>query len=125
MITFFKANVSSSIATLVDYPITVMLVGICHVDTIIASITGTVCGGIVNFIIGRNWVFQSRSEKAHTQAMRYGIVWFGNLILNTSGVFVFTKIFDIHISISKIIVSLIVAISYNYVLQKKFVFKNN
>ena len=128
MITFLKANLSSSIASLVDYLVTILLVSFFRIDIVIASATGTICGGIINFLIGRYWVFVSKTEKSDKvsgQAFRYAIVWLGNLILNTGGVFVFTKVLRIHYAISKIVVSLIVAFGYNYILQKKFVFKNN
>ncbi len=127
MITFLKANLSSSIASLVDYLVTVLLVRFFRIDIVIASATGTICGGIVNFFIGRNWVFVSetgKTDKLKRQAFRYSIVWFGNLILNTGGVYIFAKILKIHYAVSKMTVSIIVAFCYNYVLQEKFVFKN-
>lgn len=124
MITFLKANISSSIASFFDYLITIFLVSFFHVDVVIASTTGTVCGGILNFLIGRNWVFESKKRKVKDQAARYGLVWIGNLMLNTGGMYVMTKLLKVHFVIAKLIVSLIVGFGYNYTMQKKFVFKN-
>lgn len=125
MLTFLKANISSSIASFVDYLITIFLVSFFGIDVVIASISGTICGGILNFLIGRTWVFESRKQKVHQQALRYILVWTGNLILNASGVYVLTKILGVHYILSKLFVSLVVGFCYNYVLQKRFVFKNN
>lgn len=125
MLTFLKANISSSIASFFDYIVTIFLVNFFSVDVVIASTTGTVCGGVLNFLIGRTWVFESRKRKVHQQAMRYGIVWTGNLILNTSGMYILTKLLKIHYVFAKLFVSLLVGFCYNYVLQKKYVFKNN
>lgn len=125
MLTFFKANISSSIASFFDYLITIFLVSFFRVDVVVASSTGTVCGGAVNFFIGRTWVFESRKRKVHQQAFRYGIVWTGNLVLNTGGMLVLTKILSVHYIPAKLFVSLMVGFCYNYVLQKKYVFKNN
>jgi len=125
MITFLKANISSSIASFFDYLITIFLVSFFKIDVVIASTTGTICGGILNFLIGRNWVFESKKRKVHQQAVRYGIVWIGNLLLNTGGMFVFTKLLKVHFVVSKLFVSLIVGFGYNYNMQKRFVFKNN
>jgi putative flippase GtrA len=48
----------------------------------------------------------------------------GNLALNTGGVHLLTEPpLGLRLAPSKIFVSLVVAITYNYVLQKKFVFK--
>lgn len=125
MVTFLKANISSTIASFFDYLITILLVRFFRVDVVVASATGTVCGGIMNFMIGRNWVFESKTRKVHQQAWRYSIVWGGNLFLNTGGVYVLTKILKLHYLPSKLFVSLLVGFGYNYTLQKRYVFKNN
>ena len=125
MVTFLKANLSSSIASFFDYLVTIFLVSVFRVDVVIASTTGTVCGGVLNFLIGRNWVFEAKQRKVKQQAFRYGIVWTGNLLLNTGGMYLFTKILKVHYVVAKPFVSLIVGFCYNYTLQKRYVFKNN
>lgn len=123
MLTFLKANISSSIASFFDYLVTIFLVNFLEVDVVIASTIGTVCGGVLNFMIGRTWVFESRKRKVREQAIRYGMVWVGNLILNVGGMYLMTKKLRIHYVFAKLIVSLIVGFCYNYTLQKKYVFK--
>ena len=125
MITFLKANISSSIASFFDYLVTIFLVSFFKVDVVIVSATGTICGGVLNFLVGRNWVFKSRQRKAHQQALRYGVVWGGNLMLNTGGMYLLTRLLKVHYVVAKFVVSFVVGICYNYTLQKKFVFKNN
>jgi putative flippase GtrA len=125
MVTFLKANISSSIASFFDYLITIFLVSFFRVDVVIASTTGTVCGGILNFLIGRNWVFEAKQRKVQQQAGRYLLVWVGNLVLNTSGMYLLTRILKIYYVVSKLVVSLLVGFCYNYTLQKKYVFKTN
>jgi len=125
MLTFLKANISSSIASLLDYLVTIFLASVTRIDVVVASTTGTVCGGILNFVIGRTWVFESRKRKVHQQAFRYGVVWTGNLVLNTTGMCILTKICNVHYVPAKMVVSLMVGFCYNYVLQKKYVFRNN
>lgn len=125
MITFLKANLSSSIASFLDYLVTIFLVSFFRADVVIASTTGTLCGGILNFLIGRNWVFESKQRKVQQQAVRYGVVWTGNLLLNTGGMYVLTKILKVHYVVAKPFVSLLVGFCYNYTLQKRYVFKNN
>ncbi len=123
MATFVKANISSLTATAIDYMITIALVTFLSVDPVIASVTGTLFGGIANFFIGRYWVFQSREARVHQQAIRYVLVWIGNLILNASGMYLLTNIAKVYYLISKVIVSITVGVGYNYFLHKKFVFK--
>ena len=125
MITFLKANAASLAASICDFLMTMLLVQVCMVNVVIAAATGTVTGGIVNFLIGRHWVFNAGDEKAVRQLWKYALVWTGNLFLNTGGVYVFACHAGLHYAISKIVVSLLVAFLYNYPLQKNFVFSNN
>jgi putative flippase GtrA len=125
MITFLKANISSSIASFLDYFVTILLVHFFRVDVVIASATGTMCGGIINFLVGRNWVFESKKRKVQQQAIKYGVVWAGNFLLNTGGMYVLTTLLTVHFVISKLFVSLMIGFGYNYTMQKKYVFKNN
>lgn len=122
MATFLKAQASSLTATAVDYLVTFLLQILFH-WSMPASILGTVSGGVVNFTMNRSWVFEARNKKIQSQAIKYILVWIGNLILVTVGVFVLIKWGGLDLMVAKIIVSLIVGFFYNYFLQKKFVFK--
>jgi putative flippase GtrA len=122
MATFLKAQASSLTATAVDYLVTFLLQILFH-WSMPASILGTVSGGVVNFTMNRSWVFEARGKKIQSQAIKYILVWIGNLILVTVGVFVLIKWGGLDLMVAKIIVSLIVGFFYNYILQKRFVFK--
>jgi putative flippase GtrA len=123
MATFIKAQAASFTATVVDFTITVLLKEVFHCWYLVASIIGTVSGGVVNFLINRSWVFLANNKRIHFQALKYILVWIGNLVLVSGGVFVLTNYGGFSYIVSKITVSLIVGIFYNYVLQKRFVFK--
>ncbi len=125
MLTFIKANIASLFASLMDYLLTVSLVYFLRVDPVAASISGTVFGGIIHFFVGRGWVFRVAGNKISKQAVRYVLVWTGNLLLNTAGVYLAVKVAGIDIAVSKLMVSLFVSLAYNYPLQKRYVFYNN
>ncbi|MFL9485476.1 GtrA family protein [Chitinophagaceae bacterium LWZ2-11] len=122
---FIKAQAASLTASAVDFLITTVLVKWVGVYYMAATVLGTISGGIVNFIIGRHWVFEGRNKEVKVQSIKYLFVWCGNLLLNAAGVFLFTQyVFGIkYIILSKIIVSVLVGFFYNYFLQKRFVFK--
>jgi putative flippase GtrA len=120
---FLKAQAASAAATLVDFSITVILKEWLHCWYLLASILGTIGGGIVNFSMNRRWVFMARDKQMRWQAVKYMIVWIGNLVLVSGGVFLLTHYGSLGYLISKILVSLAVGIFYNYTLQKRFVFK--
>ncbi|HEK22097.1 MULTISPECIES: GtrA family protein [unclassified Mucilaginibacter] len=123
MATFVKAQASSFVASAVDFLVTILCKEVLGIWYVAASFTGTVSGGITNFILGRAWVFKKKKEKAiPVQAVKYLLVWCGNLLLNTTGVFLVTHYLKLDYKISKVLVSLFVGVFYNYFLQKKFVF---
>jgi len=123
MVTFVKAQAASLAATIVDFSVFVILTEWLNCWYLAASITGTISGGITNFLLGRVWVFDATQGKVPKQAFKYILVWAGNLLLVSGGVFVVTEYAQLTPLASKIIVSLIVGFTYNYMLQKKFVFK--
>ncbi len=120
---FLKAQASSLIASLVDFSSTVLLAELLSWPKVAAGITGTIIGGMVNFMLGRYWVFNVSEKKIPVQAARYLLVWSGNFLLNTSGLAIMIYLFNANYIFSKIFVSLLVGFTYNYFLQKKFVFK--
>lgn len=122
MFTFFKANISSLIASVSDYLITITSVQIFSTNPVIGGIIGTTCGGLINFLIGRHWVFVSRSANGYMQGLKYLLVWCGNLVLNATGMYLFTKL-GLNYIITKVVTSVMVALAYNYPLQKHYVFK--
>ena len=123
MLTFLKAQTSSLIASAADFLITVLLVELTGTRVILASVEGTLSGGIINFIINRYWVFSGGEKKKRVQIFRYTMVWTGNLALNASGMYLVTHYTDLNYIVSKIFISVLVGVLYNYFLQKRFVFK--
>ena len=59
------------------------------------------------------------------QALRYLLVWAGNLALTAAGLYTLAVLMGAGFWLSKISVSLLVAVVYNYPLQKRYVFKHN
>jgi len=120
--TFIKAQASSIISTFFDFLTTIVCKEFFGVWYVAASFAGTFIGGVTNFALGRRWVFDGRDKKVHAQLIKYLIIWGGNMLLTTFGVFIVTHYCGSSYFISKIIVAIIVGIGYNYMLQKKFVF---
>lgn len=122
MLTFLKAQASSLTASATDFLVTALTVGIFGWWYLAGSITGTVAGGLVNFYINRNWVFNAGTAEVRQQMIRYTMVWVGNLLLVTLFVYLLTHFFKLNYLFSKIAVSVVIGISYNYYMQKQFIF---
>ena len=123
MTTFFKANTAYFAASLYDHLITNFIKLNLKVDVVTARVTGTPFGGIINFLIGEYWVYNSTNVSSAAQAKRYLLTWTGKLMMSAIGIFLLTKLLGSHYIIAKISTSIIVVLSYNYHVQKKIVFK--
>ena len=74
MATFIKAQAASLTATVVDFSVTVILKELAGSWYLLASVLGTISGGIVNFTMNRRWVFSARDKKLQNQAVKYILV---------------------------------------------------
>lgn len=110
-------------ATAADFLVTIVCKEVLGMWYLLANILGVISGGLVNFWINRDWVFNGREKAARDQAIRYFVIWTGNLLLNAAGVWLLTQYNSFNYLVSKIVVSLVVGWTYNYFLQKNYVFK--
>lgn len=122
--TYLKAQASSLVASAIDFGVTIIAVNLFGWWYLVASITGTVTGGAVNFYVNRKWVFESESTAIKWQILKYILVWAGNLIIVTAGVFILTRFFNLNYVLAKVFSSVLTGISYNYIMQKQFIFSS-
>jgi putative flippase GtrA len=119
-----RLQLTSIIATLADFIITVFLTEFVGLYYVVSNVSGAISGGIVNFSLNRKWVFKlSGNYNLTMQIIKYSMIWVSSIVLNTIGVYLVTEYLNLNYVISKLIVSLVVALSFNQVLQKQFVFK--
>jgi putative flippase GtrA len=127
MLTFLKAQaaaITGSAADFLVFTIMAQLIGRTPDELSLATAAGAFCGGLINFIIVRKWVFIDGQKRAHVQAGRYILVWAGSILLNSRGMYLITTYFaTINFLVARVIISVLVGVLYNYFLQKKFVFK--
>ena len=122
MITFLKAQLASIIGSFADFLSTILLVEVFHCWYITGNFIGNILGGFTQFMLCRNWAFKAGEGKISAQAIKFILVWIGNLVLSAGGVYFFTHYLEINYIISKTITSVLLGVSYNYLMQKKFVF---
>lgn len=138
LITFLKAQLSAQLASLVDFVVTVLLVKCFALFYLYATLIGSVVGGMVNCVINYRWVFSDSQCKSYYIVMKYSFVWIVSIALNTWGTYFLTEwltrmpwlnrllssyIDDLFI-FSKIVVAVLVALLWNYQMQRLFVYRN-
>ncbi|MEM1124621.1 MAG: GtrA family protein, partial [Bacteroidota bacterium] len=84
---FAKAQVAAFIGTAVDYMTVILLTEWVGLWYVYSNTVGAACGAVTNFLLGRNWAFEAMDGVFLHQALRYALVSFGSLLLNTAGVY--------------------------------------
>jgi putative flippase GtrA len=119
---FIKAQVAAIIGSIADYLTTIFLVEIFHCWYLLANFLGNITGGSIQFLLNRQWVFKAETGRVYIQIIRFILVFAGNLVLSAAGVYILTSWLRINYLISKTVVSILLGVTYNYLMQKKFVF---
>jgi len=125
MQTFLKVQAASLLASGADFTVTFLLVNLGILWYLPASITGAVCGGLVSFAVSKNWAFAADKKPVASQFSRFVLVWLGSTVANATGLFIATHLFGVQYLIAKVGVGILVGVSYNYVLQKDFIFSKS
>ena len=121
---FSKAQITAQLATLCDFLVSILLFEVFGMWYVAATFIGAVSGGIVNCLLNYRFVFGSDGQKKRYVAFKYLLVWTGSIVLNTLGTFIITELSGHHFIIAKAIVSVAVALLWNYQMQRFFVYRN-
>ena len=121
--TFAKAQVTAQVATLIDFALSLVLAEGLGMWYVTASFLGALSGGISNCAMNYRWVFPADGLGKKGVAARYFLVWAGSLLLNTGGTWLLTELSGRHFIWAKIVVAVLVAVLWNYQLQRRYVFE--
>lgn len=123
LVAFSRSQLASAAATIVDFGLLFSLVELLRVWYVAATAIGSLAGAVTNFLLNRHWSFAATHGRWDRQAIRYAIVSFTSMVLNSMGVWFTTEFFKLHYGISVLIVSLLVGFFFNFPLHREFVFK--
>lgn len=133
-----KALFTSSLASLLDFGLTVLLSSLFGMYYVMATALGAVAGGIANCVLNYRWVFPDCESRKVLVAVKYAFMWVVSIGLNTLGTYLMTEwlrgehwahvLLHTHSDqlyiVSKIIVAILVATAWNYQMQRYFVYRD-
>lgn len=120
---FSRSQISSAIATGVDYALLFFLAEYFHVWYVAATAAGALAGAVTNFLMNRHWSFLAAHHHWSNQAVRYAWVSGASLLLNCIGVYAMTEALHIHYSISVVVISFLVGWAFNFPMHRHYVFR--
>lgn len=124
IIIFVKAQGSALVGTGVDFLMTILLAECLAIHYLYATMIGAFCGGLTNCIINYKYVFEDAHQKKRHVALKYFLVWVGSILLNSYGTFFVTELSHLNFLYPKVLVSVVVAVAWNYQLQRYYVYRN-
>ena len=122
IIQFLKSELSSLSSTIVDLSVFTLCTTILRQNIVVSTSAGVIAGGVINFLMNRNFAFQSFEGKKSHQVFRFFLVWVGSLLLNTYGTYFFVTKLLVNKFVSRLLVELIVRFTFNFPSLKYFVF---
>ena len=123
LILFSKASVSALVASAVDFIVSAALAHGLGVYYVHATWIGAVTGGVLNCIINYRWVFHAEGSSKIAVALKYLLVWLASIGLNTLGTWLLTETVCSEFLVGKVLTSVLVAVFWNYPLQRFFVYR--
>lgn len=119
-----RYNLSAGTATATDFSTLLFCKEILGLDPVLGTFIGALFGATVAFFLGRNWTFLNTEGKMSKQSMRFILVVSGSILLNTFGEYIFTEVIEVgHYMLARVITAILVGISYNFPMQRYFVFR--
>lgn len=123
---FLKAQLSAFSGGILDYLVMVFCTEVLHIHYTISIAIGGIIGAVLNFSVNRYWTFNRNNASTSPvgmQLVKFIFVVAGSIALKSSGTYLFTTWLKLDYKITRIIVDIIVSLSFNYVLQKYWVFR--
>ena len=115
-------QLSSLVATGVDYVVMIAFVSLLGLSPIWGTIVGSFCGAITSFTLGRRWVFDARKGDLGGQALRYAMVSGVSLGCNAGGEWLLLRI-GMNYIVARVVTSIVVGIGWNFPMHRHFVFR--
>jgi putative flippase GtrA len=119
---FIRIQVASILGSMADYAATILLTEISRCPYLISNFLGNIIGGTAQFNLCRHWAFKNAKGRMPVQATRFILAFAGNLVLSAAGVYLMTRFLGLNYIISKTCTSILLGVTYNYHIQKKYVF---
>lgn len=134
--TFVRSTVSSQISSWTDMFTSFALFAWVNLMPWVATVIGSVVGGIVNCIIGYKFTFHAQGVSKKAVVVKFLMVWLGSVVFNSWGTDALYHLLkswhwletigfrpDGFFAAARLTVSLVVSLAWNFLLQRKFVYR--
>jgi putative flippase GtrA len=117
---FICFSAIGAVGTSAHYGLLVYLVEICNVRPLMGSVSGFICGAIINYILNYYITFQSKRPHPKASFQFFSIALMG-LPLNSGIMFGMNEVMGVHYVLSQIIATLVTLV-WNFVANRRWTF---
>lgn len=121
---FFRFALSGGVATTVDIALLYALTEWLGIWYLVSSVFSFLVGSITHFSISRQWVFVDVNKPFWQQYRSFFIIHLGGLAINTIALYLLVERCHLYYIIAKMI-TVVFGVSWTFLANKKFTFKNN
>ena len=122
--TFARHQVGSMVTSVVDFGTMIACVHVLALHPATATAFGAAAGAVLNFLLGRYWIFPGGRASPAGSALRYALVSLISLGLNTAGEYVFVSFAHIQYVLARAVIAVAVSVAWNFPMQRAFVYRS-
>jgi len=119
---WMRHQTGAFVSTVVDFLVMIAWVEVIGGSPVFAAGLGSGSGAVTNFTLGRMWIFRAHHHAIPAQAFRYVLIAGGSLLLNSLGQYLLVRRLGVAYVLSRVLVALVVGLSWNFPLHRYFVF---
>ncbi len=120
---FLKSQLTSLSSTAVDFAVLILCTELFAIYYVISKAIAACCGAVVSFTLSRKWAFRRSDKHMGPQALKYLFTSACSLGLNVIGIYLFTEYLGFHYILSNVFTAVLVAIGFNFIMYRYFVFR--
>lgn len=110
-------------ATLVDFATMILCVEVAGASPVAGTAVGATAGAVLNFTLGRAWIFRRQSGHLAGQAVRYALVSAASAAWNSLGEYALHDRVHLQYVLARALVAIAVSVAWNFPMQRQFVFR--
>lgn len=118
-----RHQTGAAAATALDLTLLVALVELLEIPPVVATAIGAASGAVLNFELGRRWIFDATASPAGQQAMRYAAVTAAGVGFTTLGEWGALSVSDGHYLAARLVVGAALSLCWYYPMHQHYVFR--
>jgi len=121
--TLARHQLGAMVAGGLDFGAMILCVESLDASPVAGTVVGEALGALVNFWLGRGWIFHAAPDHPANQALRYAVVSAASGGWNALGEYLLHDVARVQYVVARALVAVAVSLCWNFPVQRRFVFR--